>query len=200
MATKLALPHLPEVEGDEEEQKKLLKQLNGFAEQVFKENVNGLRYSSWYVRASFWVLLTMYVALFVVGVVTAAFAIIRGFQANTGGEAIGTLALGGLSAASFFSLFLTRPLESLERNTIYMAWLTAVQNTYWTRLMYFSDLSKIDDELEDATQDLVRDLTTLADKHSAAIGKYPALVGSEPSKPAENRVRGQKQRPDELPA
>ena len=53
--------------------------------------------------------------------------------------------------------------------------------------MYFSDLEKIDDELEDATQDLVKDLTTLADKHAAAIGKYPALVGSEPSKSAENK-------------
>jgi hypothetical protein len=120
--------------------------------------------------------------LFLVGIVTAVFAIIRGFQAHTGGEAIGALAIGGLSAASFFSLYLTGPLESLERNTIYMAWLTAIQNTFWTRLMYFSDLDKIDDELEDATQDLVKDLTTLADKHAAATGKYPALVGPESSK------------------
>lgn len=160
----------------------MLEQLHRFAEGVFKENINGLRYSSWYVRASFWLLLIMYVVLFLVGIVTAVFAVIRGFQVNTGGEAIGVVAIGGLSAASFFSLFLTRPLESLERNTIYMAWLTAIQNTYWTRLMYFSDLSKIDDDLEDATQDLVKDLTTLADKHAAAIGRYPALAGPEPAK------------------
>jgi hypothetical protein len=171
----------PEGGGDELQQEELLEQLHRFAEGVFKENVSGLRYSSWYVRTSFWVLLTMYVALFLVGIVTAVFAVVKGFQANTGGEAIGALSIGGLSAASFFSLFLTRPLESLERNSFYMAWLTAIQNTYWTRLMYFSDLEKIDDELEDATEDLVKHLTTLADKHAAATGKYPALVGRESS-------------------
>ena len=39
----------------------------------------------------------------------------------------------------------------------------------------------LDRHLEDATEDLVKHLTTLADKHAAAIGKYPALVGREPS-------------------
>ena len=186
MAAEMVLPKKPEAGGDEQ-QKEQLTLLNEFAEGVFKENVNGVRYSSWYVRVSFWALFAMYVVLFLVGVVTAVFAVIRGFQANTGGEAVGTLAIGGLSAASFFSLFLARPLESLERNAIYMAWLTAVQYTYWTRLMYFSDLEKIDDELEDATQDLVRDLTTLADKHAAATGKYPALAAPESSKASKDK-------------
>jgi hypothetical protein len=187
MAMEMVLPKKPEAGEDEEQPKEQLELLNQFAEGVFKENVNGVRYSSWYVRVSFWVLFAMYVVLFLVGVVTAVFAIISGFQADTTGKAIGTLAIGGISAASFFSLFLIRPLESLERNAIYMAWLTAVQNTYWTRLMYFSDLEKIDDELEDATQDLVKDLTTLADKHAAATGKYPAIVGPEPSKSSANK-------------
>lgn len=184
--TQLAPPDNP---GDEQQERELLEQLHRFAEGVFKENVNGLRHSSWYVRTSFRVLLAMYIVLFIVGIITAVCAIVRGFQANTGGEAVGTLAIGGLSAASFFSLFLARPLESLERNTIYMAWLTAVQNTYWTRLMYFSDLSKIDDELEDATQDLVKDLTTLADKHAAATAKYPTLLSTEPSAPSKEKKR-----------
>jgi hypothetical protein len=188
----LPLPKKPESVGDDQQQKDILDQLQSFAKNVVTENASGLLHSSWYVRISFWVLLIMYVVLFLVGVVTAVFTIISGFQANTGGEAIGTLAIGGLSAASFFSLFLSRPLESLERNTIYVTWLTAIQNTYWTRLMYFSDLEKIDDDLEDATQDLVKDLTTLADKHAAAIGKYPALVGAESSKTPEDKESNKK--------
>jgi hypothetical protein len=117
----LPLPKPPKGDADDPQQKEILNQLQSFAKDVVRENASGLRYSNWYVRTSFWVLFVMYVVLFLVGVVTAVFAVIRGFQANTGGEAIGALAIGGLSAASFFSLFLTRPLESLERNTIYMA-------------------------------------------------------------------------------
>ena len=66
--------------------------------------------------------------------------------------------------------------------------------------MYRSDLEKIDDELEDATQDLVKDLTTPADKHAAAIGKYPALVGSEPSKSAESKETNKNRGPTGQPA
>jgi hypothetical protein len=61
--------------------------------------------------------------------------------------------------------------------------------------MYLSDLEKIDDELEDATQDLVKDLTTLADKHAAATGKYPALAGTGSPKAPGDKGTGNEKRP-----
>lgn len=156
--------------------------LREFAASVVKENTINVQNSSNYIRYSFWSLYVMYCLLFLIGLGTAICAVIKGLQTNTTGEAIGALVIGGLSAASFFSLFLARPLESLERNSIYASWLTMAVNTYWTRLLYFSKLETIDKDLENATDDLVKYLKTLADKHAVAIGKYPSLVSPEPKK------------------
>jgi hypothetical protein len=133
----------------------------------------------------------MYVMLFGVGFITAIFAVVRGFQAGTGTEAAGALVLAGLSAASFFSLFLIRPLESLERNSIYASWMTAAMNTYWTRLIYFSDAKTIDKALKGAIEDLVRDLAALADKHRASIGNSAIQTATRERKTAPDN-RGKK--------
>jgi len=117
------------------------------------------------------------VSLFGIGIVTAILAIVRSFTAQSAGEAVGAVAIAGLSAASFFALFLTKPLESLERNSIYSAWLTAVTNTYWTRLMYFSDPRTIEGDLINATTDLVAELSRLSEKHAAATSRS----GPQPS-------------------
>ena len=158
-----------------------LPELREFAKKVLQANIKNADSSTQYIHQSFSTLLRMYVVLFAVGLVTAVFAILKGFTATSTGEAVGALAIGGLSAVSFYGVFLTRPLESLERNAIFAPWLTAVVNAYWTRLMYFSDLKTLDDDLEDATSDLVTHLSSLADKHAAAIAKYPAPTAEESS-------------------
>ena len=95
----------------------------------------------------------------------------RGFVAQSAPEAVGAVAIAGLSASSFFALFLTRPLESLERNIIYSAWLTAVTNTYWTQLMYLDDPHTVARDLTRTTDELLGSLSLLADHHSKATGK-----------------------------
>lgn len=99
---------------------------------------------------------------------------VKGLSAHSGGAAAASFALGGLSVASFVSLFLVRPLESLERNTIFSSWLSAAVATFWTRLLYFQNAATIDKDLQAAAKDLIDQLSALADKHAAALSKYPA--------------------------
>jgi len=145
--------------------------LQGFSKDVLLQNMQNVRSSSAYLRRSFLTLYTMYVALFCLGLVTAVVAIVRGFVAQSVPEAVGAVAIAGLSASSFFALFLTQPLESLERNTIYSAWLTAVTNTYWTQLMYLDDPHTVARDLTRTTDELLGSLSLLADHHSKATGK-----------------------------
>ncbi len=107
---------------------------------------------------------------------------VKGFSAQSSGEAIPALIFAGLSAASFFTLFIVRPLESLERNTFF-SWIVAIMDNYWTRLMYFQNPQTIDANLKDAISELVTELSNLADKYMAAIAKYPPLADSQTASP-----------------
>ena len=57
----------------------------------------------------------------------------------------------------------------------------------WTRLMYFDDAARIDEKLQDAVEDLVRDLSVLAEKHAAAAGEFPARVTHQSSSSASDQ-------------
>jgi predicted MFS family arabinose efflux permease len=126
----------------------------------------------------------MYVGMFLVGFGTAIAAIVRGFTATNMPEAITAVAFLGLTAASFFTLFLVRPLESLGRDGIFSSWLLGAMNTYWTRVMLISDPAKGDAELKDANAELMVNLSALADKYAAAIGKYPPLEDAGGKRPS----------------
>ena len=129
-------------------------------------------------------LVTVHLLVFLVGLGTAVAAVVRGFMADGTAEALTTFGLAGLSAASFFALFLTRPLQSLERNAIYAQWLAAAVNSYWTRLAYLEDLARVDAGIEEITKDLVGDLDRLARRH--AVATAPAARSS--GRPREDRT------------
>jgi transposase len=97
----------------------------------------------------------MYRILFGVGVLTACFAIYKGFSASNPSQIVPSLVFAGLSAASFFTLTIVRPLDSLERNTIFSSWIIGLTNTYWTRIALIDDLQKQQDELKQANDDLL---------------------------------------------
>lgn len=166
------------------EKQEFLKKIRGFAETVVDENKKSALNSSHSIRRSYWTLYFMYSIMFTVGIVTAIVAIIKGSTASSAVDTYSTLIFAGLSAASFFTLFITRPLESLERNSIISSWLIAVTNTYWTALASFDDRDpdKAYDHLKKATDDLTKKLGILADKHATAMGKYSALAGPEAKK------------------
>jgi len=176
------LPQLPD-DGDAGSSG-AVDEVRAFARRVISEGTRNAEAANKAVRQSRQLLTVMYVGMFLVGLFAAAAAVVKGIGADTGAEAAGAAVVGGLSAASFFSFFLARPLESLERNSIYSQWLAAAVNSYWTRLAYLSDPETIGTDLEDATRDLVRDLKALAGQHSAAIAKAPVpQAAPDPPKP-----------------
>lgn len=120
--------------------------------------------------------IVLYVLVFTVGLGTAVAAVITSLLANSGGQAVASLGLAGLSAASFFAFFLARPLEALERNAIYAQWLTAAVTAYWTRLAYLDNPETVDADIEAATRDLIVELDKLARRHAAAVAKAPAAA------------------------
>ncbi len=174
------MPLLPLPNSDDQ----AAKALREFARHVITDNGTQLKASNAYVWRSYNTLYGMYVALFAVGLVTAIAAVIKGFMANSGGEAIPALVFAGLSAGSFFTLFLTRPLESLERNSIYSSWLIAAMNTYWTQLVYLKDPSTIEQDLKQITADLVVELTALGSAYANAYAKYPTPTAAVVVSPA----------------
>jgi hypothetical protein len=55
--------------------------------------------------------------------------------------------------------------------------------------MYMSDIATVQGDLKAATDQLILDLSALADKYAAAVGKYPALVNASGSGQAKNTRR-----------
>lgn len=155
-----------------------LASLRKFAVDVLSENSQNLHNSSQSLRLSYLMLSIMYCILFAVGVVTAAAAVFKGLQATNGVEVLPPLVLAGLSVGSFFTLFIVRPLESLERNTILSTWLMAALNTYWTELLYINDQKNAYTDLKNATDDLMSSLNNLADRYAAANAKYAPLTSA----------------------
>jgi len=144
---------------------------------MVKENVRSLEGSSKYITLSYNALFLMYCLLFIVGLITAIAAIIKGFSAQNGTEAIPSLIFAGLSSASFFTLFISRPLESLERNIIFSLWLTIILNSSRTRLGSIDLTPHRGIEPKNLTSDIMGDLSMLADKYAAILGKHPAVMG-----------------------
>lgn len=114
----------------------------------------------------------MYIILFAVGVLmfVAAAVLSIVFQ-----EPLYGLILGGLGVVAFLTFFISRPLQALEENLNLITWLGIVYNTYWTRLLYSMDQNTVQGDLEDATQDAIKEIKQLLDKHSELSGKRPGL-------------------------
>lgn len=120
----------------------------------------------------YWTTVWMYRILFGVGV--AAF-VVAAVMAYSGLGATTTAIFGGLSVVSFVGYFLSRPLQALEENLQFITWLGVIYNSYWTRLAYTSDLETVQAELEDATNDTIRKINQLMDKHTERNADRPII-------------------------
>lgn len=166
--TTFSLPHPGEEDGVQKLKVIGVKQVARKA--VVKNNIS-LRYAGGYIRWSYTAVFVMYLLLFTVGLGTAVLAIIKGFLAQNETDTFSTLIFAGLSAATFFTLFITRPLNSLEGNASLSSWLIAVMNSYWIQIMNFneanSDPMAMNNELQTATTTLISQLSALVDKQMA---------------------------------
>lgn len=156
-----------------------------FARAVLAEAETSARSSMVALRTNRVVMIVLYVALFAVGLGTAVATVARGFVAEDPAAALATVAIAGLSAASFFAFFLARPLEALERNAVHTQWLTAAVTGYWTRLAYIADSGTVGADVHEATRQLISDLDRLARRQADVTGRAavpqaaPAPPGTE---------------------
>jgi hypothetical protein len=118
----------------------------------------------------YWTTVWMYRILFGLGLAAFVVAAIVAFVTHA---PVLTGIFGGLSVAAFLSYFLSRPLQALEENLQFITWLGIVYNSYWTRLVYTSDLATVQQELEDATNNTVAKLSELSDKYGERNASRP---------------------------
>jgi hypothetical protein len=97
-------------------------------------------------------------ALFVVGLAAFAAALVRGFTATETAEAVTAAVYGGLSAAAFVSIFISRPVQAMATAGPQAAWMLAIVNTYWTKLAYLRDPATIIEDLDKAEKTMSRSI------------------------------------------
>ncbi len=119
----------------------------------------------------YWTTVWMYRILFGVGV--SAF-VVAAILALLGRGDVAVALFGGLSVAAFLAYFVNRPLAALEENLQFITWLGVIYNSYWTRLVYVTDLKTVQQELDDATQDAVAQIKELVEKHAERRGQRPS--------------------------
>jgi hypothetical protein len=104
----------------------------------------------------------MNVAVFVVGIVSFSVAMLMSLL--TGQYLLG-LIFGGIDATTFLAFFLSNPIENLEEDMGFVAWLGATYNTYWTRLTFAQDPKTFQKDMQDITDDAVKSLQQLLVTH-----------------------------------
>ncbi len=119
----------------------------------------------------------MYRVMFGIGVFSfVAAAVLTYLLRDNATTALGSAAIfGGLSVVTFLTYFVSRPLQALEENLQFITWLGIVYNTYWTRLAYSMDRKTFHADIEDATNDAIKEIERLIDKHGDRSHKRPGL-------------------------
>ena len=74
-------------------------------------------------------------------------AFVKGLTASSPGEAAAAVGLAGLTVGVFVAFFVQRPSAALERNAIFMPWVSIVLTTFWTRMLYLDDPATLDAKL-----------------------------------------------------
>ena len=163
------------------------EELRRLAAAVLQDDVQTLARSTAYLRRSYRVVFVGYVAMLVFGLAAISAAFFRGITASTTAEAVAAVGLSGLTVGVFVAFFVQRPSAALERNAIFMPWVSIVLTTFWTRLLYMDDPATIEVQLGKAAKDASDELSAIAaryaaiDSHELAVAKEAAR--SRPAKP-----------------
>ncbi len=122
----------------------------------------------------------MYIVLFLIGaggfVASVVLAVTRGIEF--------TALFAGMSVAAFLAFFISHPLRALEQNLLFITWLGVIYNTYWTRLMYTSEASTVQQDLEAIEKTAITELNALVDKHDRLAARRPGQQREEKPQPA----------------
>jgi hypothetical protein len=96
--------------------------------------------------------------------------------AGTMGQAVVAVGLAGLTVGIFIAFFVQRPSAALERNAIFMPWVSIVLTTFWTRLLYLDDPATLDAKLGHAAKEASDELSAIAMRYAVIDGKEVAVA------------------------
>ena len=121
--------------------------LRDLAAAVLEDDVQTLARTTAYLRRSYRAVFIAYVAMLVFGLV----AVIAAF-------------------------FIQRPSAALERNAIFMPWVSIVLTTFWTRLLYLDDPETLDVKLGKAAKEASDELSAIALRYAVIDGRELAVA------------------------
>ncbi len=147
------------------------EQLHALAAAVLREDIQTLARTTDYLRRSYRVVFVGYVAMMVFGVAAIVAAFVKGLTAGTIGEAAASIGLAGLTVGIFVAFFVQRPSAALERNAIFMPWVSIVLTTFWTRLLYLDDPATLDAKLGHAAKEASDELSAIAMRYAVIDGR-----------------------------
>ena len=147
------------------------QELRDLAAAILQEDVQTLARTSAYLRRSYRVVFFGYVAMMVFGVAAIVAAFVKGLTATSVGEATASIGLAGLTVGIFVAFFVQRPSAALERNAIFMPWVSIVLTTFWTRLLYLDDPATLDAKLGHAAKEASDELSAIALRYAAIDGR-----------------------------
>jgi hypothetical protein len=138
---------------------------NGFKnnETMFQRILDGF-------MGPYWSTVWMYRILFGVGVAAFVVAALVGLIQD---NAVTALVFGGLSTAAFLGYFISRPLQALEENLMFITWLGIIYNSYWTALVQAQDPATFNEDLDQFTDDAITRIQALMDKHTERNAARP---------------------------
>ena len=150
--------------------------LRELAAAILQDDVRTLARTSAYLRRSYRVVFLGYVAMMVFGIVAIVAAFVKGMTASSLGEAAAAVGLAGLTVGIFVAFFVQRPSAALERNAIFMPWVSVVLTTFWTRLLYLDDSATLDAKLGHAAKEASDELSAIAMRYAVIDGKELAVA------------------------
>lgn len=142
------------------------EELRALAAAVLDEDVRTLGRTTAYLRRSYRVVFVAYVAMLVFGLAAVIAAFVRGLTAASISESVAAAALAGMTVGIFVAFFVQRPSAALERNAIFMPWVSVVLTTFWTRLLYLDDPATLDLKLGRAAKEASEELSTIAMRYA----------------------------------
>jgi hypothetical protein len=151
-------------------------ELRDLAAAVLEDDVQTLARTTAYLRRSYRAVFAAYLAMLVFGLAAVIAAFVKGLQAQTVGEAIAAIGLSGLTVGVFAAFFIQRPSAALERNAIFMPWVSIVLTTFWTRLLYLDDPETLDLKLGKAAKEASDELSAIALRYAVIDGRELAVA------------------------
>jgi hypothetical protein len=152
------------------------QELRELAAAVLQDDVQTLARTTAYLRRSYRVVFIGYIAMMVFGVAATAAAFVKGLEASSVGQAVAAVGLAGLTVGIFAAFFVQRPSAALERNAIFMPWVSIVLTTFWTRLLYLDDPDTLDAKLGHAAKEASDELSAIALRYAVIDGKELAVA------------------------